>query len=184
MNNESENEMNDHWKVLSGGGVVVSNTAEQLWENATKYFKWCEDNPIKTKKPLTSGKTQGQSFTVEYNRPFTVEGLCLHCGISKQYINSILETHDKSSDFRIVIERIMYVIYSQNLEGAIVDLYNPVIVSKILKIDKEQETSSQSIKVEIVRTEKPKLANSEDEVLSRLDFDKLMDLKEKADDKQ
>lgn len=172
---------NEHWKVLSAGGRQVSNTPQELWEAAITYFKWCDDNPITAKRTLTSGKTQGEKITIEYKRPYSIKGMCLHCNISERYINDIKQTNQPESEWYVIMEKILMIIYTQNLEGAIVDLYNPIMVSKVLNMDQPSDDNNKPIRVEIVHAVSNELSNSENEVLKKLDFGKVEILKEKIE---
>lgn len=174
-------QLDQHWKVVASGGRQISTTAQQLWEGAVSYFKWCEDNPIKAKRTLTSGKEAGKQVETEYTRPYTVKGFCLHCGISERYIKDISTTHQKDSEYYIVMEKILMLIYNQVLEGALLDLYNPIMASKLLNMDKETDNQDAIVKIEVVHTGKTKLANSENEILEKLNLEKLEILKDKIE---
>lgn len=176
--------MNEHWRVIAAGGVVISASPEGLWEQAVKYFQWCEDNPIKTKKTMQSGKTQGQKVEVEYNRPFTVDGFCLHAGITKRWLTDVKSLYGVDSQWFLIVEKIMSVIYTQNLEGAIVDLFNPIVISKILNLDKPQEDDARTVRVEIVDKGQGGLYSSEADVISNLDFEMVHKLQEKVSEKE
>lgn len=145
----------------------VSNTAQQLWENALEYFKWNKNNPIEMKKTAMSGKGAGEKYLIEAPRMLTVKGLCLFCGLLEEYLQDIWQSRDKASDYYIVATRILYHIHTQNMEYAALDIFNPILVSKLHKIETE-EVPTGSITVEFVRN-LPKLATSEIEVLEKLD---------------
>lgn len=174
-------EQNEHWKVVASGGVMIANTPEQLWKQAETYFKWCDENPIKAKRTLTSGKTQGDKVTVEFVRPYTIKGFCLHANISERYIKDISETHAKDSEMYLVMEKILYIIYNQVLEGALVDLYNPVMASKLLNMDKDSGDETKRTTVTIIDSISTQLHSSEASVISNLDFDKVESLKAKIE---
>lgn len=172
--------MKEHWEVVNAGGTVISSTPKQLWEELVKYCKWCDATPIKEQKTMLSGKTQGQKVEIEYKRPYTVEGFCLHAGITKRWIADIEGMHGKDSEWYMVVSKIMSVIYTQNLEGAIVGMFNPIVVAKLLNLDKPQEEDSKTVRVEIIDTGKKILANSEAEILSNLDYDMVDKFKTKV----
>jgi len=81
----------------------------------------------------------------------------------------------------MIVEKIMYVIYNQNMEGAFVDLFNPIMVSKVLGLDKPEDTSGKITRVEIVDSVSGKLANSESEILQNLNQEKLQIVKDKSE---
>ncbi len=175
---------NQHWHLVKTGGSQIVLTPEELWERATGYFAWCDANPIKTKRPLTSGKNAGTMTTVEHVRLYTIEAFCIHANISKKYIKDISDSGDETSAYYHVMMKVLLIIYTQNLEGAAADIYNPIIVSKILALDKQDAPKDGNVKVEIVNSISGKLANSENEVLQNLDFEKVSLVKDKSTDLQ
>jgi hypothetical protein len=182
MADNGQYNINQHWKIVNSGGQQVSNTPEQLWELAVKYFKWCDENPITAKRTLTSGKTQGEQVNLEFKRPYSIKAFCLHANISERYIVDIKESHEKDSEWYMVVEKILYIIYTDNLEGAVVDLYNPIMVSKILNLDKGTDgDADRPVKVEIVSAQAPTIPNSENQVIENLDFEKVEILKGKLE---
>lgn len=162
--------MANHWELLSKGDVVVSNTPEGLWQQACEYFLWCDDHPIKAKKTLTSGKEAGTRVKLEMTRPYTVKGLCIHCGIVEEYLKDLRNSKAKDSLYYIVVSRILYIIYVQNVENATVGLFNPIFTAKMLNIGQD-DSQAGSIKVELISKGIPALSKSENEVLEKIDFE-------------
>ncbi len=168
--------------MIKSGGSQIVNTPEWLMEQAIAYFTWCEDNPIKTKRTISSGKAAGTTTTVEHTRLYNIKAFCVYAGISERYLKEISETNDKNSEYYKIVEKILSVIYSQNLEGAAADIFNPIIVSKVLNLDKEENKEKENnVKVEIVNSISSRLANSESEVLQNLDFEKVNLVIDKAE---
>ena len=161
------NEYQQHWEVLNSGAVVVSNTPEDLWLNAIKYFKWCSDNPIVRKRTLVSGKEAGKLVKEEQERPYSIKALCLHCGITEEYIRDIRSSEDKSNVYYQVVSKVLYLIYTQNLENATVGIYNPIFVSKVLNMEKD-DIPTKGITIEIMGG-LPELSTSENEILKKLE---------------
>lgn len=162
--------MKNHWQLINDGDVVVSNTPEELWENACKYFAWCDEHQITQKRTATTGKRTGEKYKVGYVRPYTLKGLCLHCGILEEYFNDILSSKEKNSMYSIVANRIDYVIKTQLTENAIVGIFNPVFVSRMLSLDSPQDTFT-PITVNIVGGT-PELSTSESEIENKVKTEK------------
>lgn len=156
-----------HWQVVRRGGIVVSNTPEELWENACAYFEWCDSNPIQTSNNVKVGKAAGQDLNNKYIRPYTIKGLCLHCGIMEEYLADIRATKDQESMYFHVVSKILYLIYIQNYELACVGVYSPIFASKFISSEDERKPSS-TIRVEVVPG-LPMLATSEEEILQKLE---------------
>jgi hypothetical protein len=166
-----------HWQVVNSGRIVVSNTPETLWADACEYFKWCDENPIKVKKTLSSGKGAGTTATQEHPRPYSVKGLCLHCGITEEYLKDVRATKDERSLYFIVVSKIMYIIYVQNLELATVGVYNPIFTAKVLNMETD-DTPTTAITVNVVGG-LPALSSTENEVLEKLELEELITKEEK-----
>lgn len=157
-----------HWQVLNNGAIVVSNTPEDLWLNAIRYFKWCSENPIIRKRTLSSGKEAGKKVNEENERPYSIKALCLHCGIEEDYLRDI-RNGDKTDPYYKVVSAIIYLIYTQNYENALVGIYNPIFAAKALNMDKEEAPSS-AVRVEIMGG-LPELSKSENEILEKLELE-------------
>lgn len=159
----------EHWEIIANGQIVVDRNAEELFENMCSYFKFCDDNPIESKRTITSGKGVGNRVIQETRRPYSVKGMCLHCGISEAYLNDILQSKSKDDMYYIAVERAMYIIHTQLMENALIGEFSPILTSKILNLD-NQEKDLGAIKVEIVQGT-PELANSENEVLEKIELE-------------
>ena len=160
----------NHWEIVeeNKGNIIVS-TAPGLWERIKSYFKWCDENPITTKRTITSGKGAGSKVETEFVRPYNIKAMCLHCGITEEYIKDIRHEMSKNSDYYHVISKALYIIYAQNVEMATIGEFNPIFTAKLLNIDKD-DTTNGAIKVEI-SSETPQLSVSENEVLEKLELE-------------
>ncbi len=169
----------EHWELINNGSVVVSVDAEGLWRNAAAYFQWCDEHPIVSSKTLLSGKEAGKKVNTEQPRPYSVKALCLHCGLLEEHLRDIRATKDKSSQYYIVVSRILYIIYTQNLEHGITGTYNPVMVSRVLNLEKD-DTPTSAIKIEVVGG-LPELSKSENEILEKLESEIALREKDKEE---
>ncbi len=176
--------MKSHWEVVNSKTITASNTPQQLWDNACKYFKWCDENPIESKRLLIAGAKAGTHALDVQVRPYSIRGLCLHCGIVEEYLRDIRQSKDESSEYYIVVSRILYIVFTQNLENATIGLFNPIFTSKVLNMEKD-DTPPQGIKIEVVQG-LPTLSKSENEILEKLELEKsyLEKSKDKFDKEQ
>ena len=162
----------EHWEIIANGQIVVDRNAEELFENMCSYFKFCDDNPITTNRTVTSGKGVGSKVVVELKRPYSVKGMCLHCGISEAYLNDILQSKERNDLYYIAVERAMYIIHTQLMEHALVGEFSAILTSKVLNLD-NQEKDLGAIKVEIV-SGTPELSSNENEVLEKIELEKIV----------
>lgn len=160
-----------HWQVVNSGKSIVSNNAASLWENACLYFKWCDENPIIKKQTITQGKGSGTKADIEQTRAYTIKALCLHCNITEEYIRDVRDSKDKYNDYFVVVSKILYIIYSQNLEEAMVGNFSPVMTTKVLNLEKEDTTTPSNITVNVISQGIPELSNSENEILEKLELE-------------
>lgn len=139
------------WEIIKDGGVVVSNTPEDLWENACRYFKWCDDNPVESIGYVQSGNKAGSDYEITNSRPYSLVGLFLFCGINSRYFNDLLAM-DEDNLYHAVAERIAYIIYEQNFSAAAVGNLSASFMNKALEYLKPQE-QLKPVTIEIISCE-------------------------------
>lgn len=155
------------WEVVNNYREITSNTPEQLWENAVSYFQWCKDNPIEIKKTAMTGKDVGKKFIVELPIMYTIKGLCLHCNILEEYLKDMRAARETAPDWYMVVSKILYLIHDQNMTYAALDLFNPLLVSRLNNIEKDDSPPSNIIVEHVYGL--PELSSSENEVLQKLE---------------
>lgn len=146
--------------------------ASELWEAATFYFKWVDDNPW-LQQDLVKYKGFSNLAEIPQSRPYTLSGLCFFLGVSESYFrvfkHNIREREaegkawETDADFADTIEAIEQVIETQQLEGAMVGAFNYNIVrAKLGLVDKQDVTSNgEAITNIIVRDKNDKKAIEE-----------------------
>jgi len=128
---------NQFWKLRTKHGRdKLFKTPDLLWKEATKYFQWCDDNPLKESKPFHS---QGKIIIAEVDkmRAFTITGLCLYLDCNEAYMREFrgdlkVKEDQLSKDFSTVITKIYQTIYQQKFTGAAADLLNANIIARDL----------------------------------------------------
>ena len=151
-----------HWEIIDAGNVKVPSTPKEIWQAAVRYFIWSDGNPLEISQPVLAGKAAGQELKRKIERPYSIKAFCIHCGILEEYLRDIQSSKDNESDYVHVVKRIFYIIEVQNMELAIADVYNPVIISKLYSIDKPVEIEKPIVIT--FKRELPELANSEAEI--------------------
>jgi hypothetical protein len=160
----------EHWEFMEKfADQIISDTPQTLYKNAISYAKWCQDNPITSKRKQLTGKNAGSDIVIEYPRPLTIKGLCLHCNIDEEYIMDIRNMKDKENPYYVAMIKVLYMIYTQNAEGAMVGIYESGFTAKMLNIEKE-EMPTGVVKVEHIN-ELPELLDSENAILEKLDLE-------------
>lgn len=131
---------NEFWKLRSKHGRdKIFTTPELLWEAASEYFTWCQDNPIAAQQNLGTKNIN----TVNFIRPFTKDGLCLFLDIDDQTFNNYRDgvNNDGDKGFLEVCRKIERVIRSQKFDGAAVGIFNAAIIARDLGLKESTEHS-------------------------------------------
>lgn len=158
--NENErfiDETINHWMIRAKSS---GSKPEDLWEDAVAYFMWCEANPIFKQEVI---KQTGAVIMTKFPRPFNLPALCIHCGVTPQYISDIAR-NSESGNYFFVANKIMQVIYAQNFEYSMVGIFNANMAIRKLDLggDDGGMKSTSTINIEVIKIEgTPQLSNSE-----------------------
>ena len=143
-----------------------------LLEGIESYFQWCKDNPwIKT----LGVDRDGNVLSTPRTRPYLVEGLCKHIGISRKTWYLIQDETNKGyrEDLMNVIEYANNELYEQKVTGAIVDDYKENIVSRLVALGDKREVTGErspgSAKADAVRVQvESEIAYHADDIVKKL----------------
>lgn len=132
---------NQFWKLRSKHGRdKLFETPELLWEAATEYFEWCEENPLleAEAKVLSGGKGEGsiiEMAQIPKMRPFTLHGLCSYLDCTTSYFRAFRgQERVNKEDFITVITKIEEIIYNQQFSGAAAGFLNANIIARNLNL--------------------------------------------------
>jgi len=125
---------NQHWEVIAQGLFASIETAKDLWENSLLYFQWCDANPIQKPEFVRSGSDAGTTYYVPIPRPYTIHGLCMHLGITREWLYDVSKQKERN-DFYFVANRLVEIIYTQKLEYALTGIFSPVVAAKELGLN-------------------------------------------------
>lgn len=157
------------WERMGKGEVRTYTTAKELWERAEEYFRWCKENPKEEEKVVTTGKEVGTIYIQRKTRPYTIIEFCLFCGTVPEYLKDMCKLSNKSNEFYHVCNSIINIIKNQNIQGAMVEQFNPIFTAKILGLERE-EAPSGAIKVTIEQLPQGMaLSNSETQLLAKIE---------------
>lgn len=152
---------NQFWKQRSKHGRdKIFSKPEILWEEACKYFEWCDENPLgkveqarggKEKKALSvtdKGVKSENTGLIELPlmRAYTWEGLELFLGIDSL---RWYKTSDAHKDFLQIITKIGKIIYDQKFTGAAAGLLNPNIIARDLGLTDKKQVEIKDVVVDI-----------------------------------
>lgn len=149
---------NQFWRLRAKHGRdKLFKTPELLWEAATEYFEWCEENPFQEVEQrkgniiIQKGAEIGDIdispiVNLPKLRAFTLHGLCIYLDCSTSYFRAFKSTlKEEDKDFLTVITRIEEIIYEQKFTGAAAGFLNQTIIARDLGL-KESTVVDANIK--------------------------------------
>lgn len=168
---------NQLWKLRTKHGRDrLFGDAALLWDEACKYFDWCDRHPWE-KTELVKYQGYASEAEVPLGRPYSMDGLTVYLGISGSYFRTakgeLREKIEKGkattaeTDLLEMIERIEQTIRTQQIEGAAVGVFSASLVARINGLsDNVNVTNSQPIvKVSVCDAETDGYLAELDEIL-------------------
>lgn len=126
---------NQFWKARSSHGRKPQfPTPEALWEAASEYFEWVDNNPLHADN-LVTFQGSAKHVPIAKMRAMTVTGLCIFLDISFQAWTEYRERQGYGE----VTTRIDEIIRTQKFEGAAADLLHPNIIARDLGLADKSE---------------------------------------------
>lgn len=153
----SANDAEYHWEKIP----VAFETPEELWEQACNYFRWCLEHPLEKSELLRAGARTGDTATYEVARPITAAGLCIHTGITMQYLKEMTADPTKGM-WHQVCQRIYLIMLTDTIEKALAGIYNAPFTTKFLKLDKEDVAKTNPvININVIAKDAPPMLTEE-----------------------
>lgn len=113
-------------------------TPELFKEACENYFDWIDQNPIIKNEAIKSGLDAGRIIQIPTQRPYLIEGLCDHLGIS--YITFLnYESKEEYKEYFSVCAYVRQRIYRQNLEYGYSGAFDAGLVARKLGIADKKE---------------------------------------------
>ena len=123
-------------------------SAKLLWDKAVEYFAWVDSNPIHLEggtyvyRRMVRGNDELKK--AENNgtapRPYTISGFCTFANICRQWADFKKDYSAKNEEFCEVINAIENVIRTQQVEGAMVKLYDSNLTARLNGITDKTQT--------------------------------------------
>lgn len=117
------------------GQELIYNQPKDLLQEAYRYFDWCSDNPWYRQELIKSGTRAGELIEVPVVRPFTIEGLCVFCGIS---VDTFCR-YEATAGFEQVTAHLREIIRQNQIEGECVGAYNAIVIGRLHGAATKQE---------------------------------------------
>jgi hypothetical protein len=100
---------------------------DDLWDAASQYFEWVEENPL-TDYSVAHYQGEQVTLTAPKRRPFTILGMCVFLDIDPQTWTN----YKRKDDFFGICTKIEGVIRTQKFEGAAAGRFNHAIIARDL----------------------------------------------------
>ena len=111
-------------------------TPAQLLEAAENYFDWCDRNPW-----YKNEKTKdGEIIPIPTQRPYTIVGFCVFLGTSETFWRDFKAA--APPEFEETISKITSRIENQQLEGAVVGVFNANIIARKLGLAEKKDVTT------------------------------------------
>ena len=124
------------WREACSPGQPPKFTSpDQMWERATEYFAWVEDNPFLEERLAQSNGVPSHE-EVKKMRAMTQSGLCIFLNIS----TSCFDDYSNKEKYLGVTKRIKEIIRDQKFSGAASGFFNANIIARDLGLKDTQET--------------------------------------------
>ncbi|MGV2452450.1 UNVERIFIED_CONTAM: DNA-packaging protein [Ralstonia mannitolilytica] len=135
---------NQFWKLRAKHGRdTLFESPELLWDAATEYFEWCDNNPL---IEIDFKGKDADRVELPKMRPYTLHGLCLYLDCSTSYFREFKNSERKNKkDFMSVITRIEETIYNQKFTGAASGFLNPNIIARDLGLVDKKEVENRDL---------------------------------------
>lgn len=129
---------NRNWSTrVKVGRPLKFKTPGELWEAASAYFDYCDNNPWYKNELVRGGNGAGTIIQVPTARPYTIKGMLLFIGVAPNYWS--LLKGKVSGEYSEMIEKIEMIIETQQFEGAVVGVFNPAIIARKLGLKDSPE---------------------------------------------
>lgn len=120
-------EGNQLWKLAKRPGRKTKYTPNTLFKKAIEYFQYCESNPLYKTEALRAGKRVGEILSIPIQRPYTEIGFYTYAGIDRK----MFKRYSIKDEFNPICRYILGVIRANQIEGAMVGLFNANIVARL-----------------------------------------------------
>lgn len=126
---------NQFWKARTKHGRdKIFSSSDILWDSASEYFQWVEENPLYEDK-VFSYQGDIKHEPIAKMRAMTIDGLIIFLGISR----GTWDNYKEDKDFLDVITRIESIIRNQKFCGAAADMLNANIIARDLGLSDKNE---------------------------------------------
>ena len=133
---------NQYWKLANMPGYRKSfESPEELYRVAKEYFEYTDQRFIA--KEEWKGKPL-KKVTTKLRVPYTYSSWYLFAGISHATWKRYRE-NEEFKGYREIVDYIDETIYNNKYEGAVVGMFNALMISRDLKLTEHTETKSVSV---------------------------------------
>lgn len=148
-----------------------SYTPEELLDKFNEYLDYMKDQSWFKTDAVKSGENAGQIINIPIKTPLGRKSFCIFANISEQTLRNYASNEEAYKNYFDLTTRILEIIDNNQIEGAMVGVYNPNIVARLNglteKVDNTtngKEINNQLPIIVNVNSNYDKFASSEDEI--------------------
>jgi hypothetical protein len=156
------------WKTNNSLKHAQFKSPEILLMLAYEYFDWCDKHTWYKREAVKSGQGTGKIICIPVVRPYSLGGLCIRLGCSRNFFNKFKQSCD--AEFAEVIGRIENIIETQHFEGAILGMFNTSSSGQQnagQKQNTEPSGKNNPLKIEVINTATKKELEALPEILKK-----------------
>ena len=129
-----------------------SYTPEQLCEKFNEYFQYMKTQTWQKTDAIKSGDMAGETIYIPIKTPLSRKGFCIFANISEQTLRNYASNDESYKEYFEVTTRALDIIDNNQIEGAIIGVYNPNIVARLNGLsDKKELEHSGEVRQEIIQ---------------------------------
>ncbi len=149
-----------------------SYTPESLCEKFNEYFEYMKTQTWQKTDAIKSGDMAGETIYIPVNTPLSRKGFCIFANICEDTLRNYASNKESYTQYFDLCKRALDIIDNNQIEGAIIGVYNPNIVARLNGLTDKQDitTDGKEITNKLpiinlnINSSKSNFASSEEEV--------------------
>jgi hypothetical protein len=119
-----------------------SYTPEALCDKFNEYFEYMKTQTWQKTDAIKSGDMAGETIYIPINTPLSRKSFCIFANISEDTLRNYASNKESYTEYFEVTTRALDIIDNNQIEGAIVGVYNANIVARINGIKEQVDNTT------------------------------------------
>jgi hypothetical protein len=121
-----------------------SYTPESLCEKFNEYFEYMKTQTWQKTDAIKSGEMAGETIYIPINTPLSRKSFCIFANISEDTLRNYASNKESYTQYFDLTTRALEIIDNNQIEGAIVGVYNPNIVARLNGLSEKTENDNKN----------------------------------------